>query len=109
MSGFLWPAAVLIESSRSDVVAGLEPEFLPQWSGPHLVAWHEGGHVRQFEVKDVQSDEADRFRFTDSRGDWFTLSPMTLERYEKHVRPKTVGKPHFETMSELLEAMRREW
>jgi hypothetical protein len=109
MSGFAWPDAVYIEASQGSALAGLEPEFVPQWDGPNLVEWHEGGRVRLFEVKDVLEDDENRFRFVDSRGETFELFPMTLERYEKHVRRKTVGQPKFETLRELIEAMRREW
>ena len=34
---------------------------------------------------------------------------MTLELYRSHVRDHTMGKRDYDSLPELLEAMRREW
>lgn len=109
MSVFPWPEAVAIFSSRSDVVAGLRPRFQEQWVGPHTVEWTEGGHIRMFQLGQVLEEDGEHYKFRDTRGDTFELRPLTLDLYEKHVRKRTVGQPHFETLAELLAAMRREW
>jgi hypothetical protein len=102
---FAWPEAVVIASSREDVLAGA----LPRLFEGGVVSWFEGQHHRAFEVAKVLADETDRFRFEDERGDWFELQPMTLELYEERVRPKTRGRPKFETLAELVTTMRNEW
>lgn len=109
MAAFPWPEAVVIQSSRSDVVAGLRPRFQEQWVGPHTVEWTEGGHIRIFQLAEVLGESEDHYKFRDIRGDTFELRHLTLAEYEKHVRPKTVGKPRFDTEAEMLAAMRREW
>jgi hypothetical protein len=101
---FTWPKAVVIRSSRSDVVAGFDPTHRRG-----VVDWIEGHHNRSFVVAKVEVDTPELFRFIDKRGDWFELRPMTLELYETQVRPHTVGKPTFETLEALLKAMANEW
>lgn len=107
---FNWPKAVVILSSRKDVVAG----FLPRRSDPterddDFVFWTEGQHERAFNVSAVEVDTPERFRFRNRDGDWFELLPMTLELYETHVKHRTLGKPTFETLEELFRAMANEW
>jgi hypothetical protein len=104
-----WPEAVAIESTRDDTVAGLDPGFEKQWEGPDHVFWFEGNHRRIFELSRVLEQSADLFRFEDIRGDVFELRPLTLELYRKQVRQHTVGRPDFDTLGQLLAAMRREW
>jgi hypothetical protein len=105
---FTWPEAVVILSSRDDVVAGMDPQFVPQWGGPHWVIWQES-HERVFLVDQVLEEDAEHYKFRDVRGDTFELRPMTLELYEKHVRLRTVGKKRYETVSALVAAMRHDW
>ena len=107
---FIWPKAVVIWSSRDDVVAGVLPHRAdPIQTDDDFVFWFEGQHERAFDVAAVEVDTPERFRFRNRDGDWFELVPMTLERYEQHVRPKTMGKPTFKTLSELVRVMRNEW
>lgn len=106
---FGWPETVVILSSRDDVVAGINPMFVEGLTTPHVVTWWEGGHARAFEIESVERSTPEEYAFTDREGDTFRLLPMTLELYEKHVRPKTMGKVKFSTEAELTEAMRREW
>lgn len=106
---FTWPEAVAIESTRNDVVAGYGPEFLPDWDEVGAVAWFEGGHQRYFVVRKILEDTRDSFSFRDTEGAEHTLRTMTLELYEKAVRPRTMGKPTFESLSDLLAVMRLEW
>lgn len=107
--GFNWPEAVLIESTRGDTLAGYAPRVVEEQTAPNRVEWVEGRHLRAFDIQTVERAEPDAFTFKDIGGDRFTLRPMTLELYEKHVRQKTAGKPKFATMAELLGAMRDEW
>jgi len=106
---FCWPEAVAIESTRTDVVAGYAPRFVPEWSELGSVVWFEGGHERQFLVKELLVDQPDELKFRDGAGHVHTLRPMTLKLYDRQVRPRTVGRPTFANMSELLSAMRSEW
>ncbi len=99
----------MVLSEDPSVVAGLAPRFSPQWTRPNLVTWFEGGHERAFEVEEVLADEAELFRFRSVPGVLYTLQPMTLTRYNAHVRERTVGKPRFRSLDELLDTMRREW
>jgi hypothetical protein len=105
---FRWPEAVVVLSNDPDTVAGLLPRFQPQWTRPNLVVWFEGGRERCFEVERVVLEEPELFRFR-SRGTVYTLQPMTIARYNAHVRERTVGKPAFQSLDALLTAMRREW
>ena len=109
MNRFAWPEAVVVLSSRKDVVAGLHPAFVEHWQGPHLVEWQEGGHVRSFELASLLIEDEGHFKFRDTEGETHELLPMTLELYEKHVRARTVGHPNFQSLRELVAAMRREW
>lgn len=109
MKPFPWPEAVVVLSEDPSAVAGLQPRFEPQWTRPNTVGWFEGGHERVFEVDAVLVDEAELFRFRATSGVLYTLQPMTLARYNTHVRERTVGQPRFRSLEELLEAMRREW
>lgn len=106
---FQWPEAVAIESTRDDVVAGYAPRYENDWETPGFVTWQEAGHERRFDIQEVLEDTASVFRFKDAEGETHTLRAMTLELYEAQVKDRTVGKPTFKTMPELLEAMRQEW
>src|SRR6187549_1947369 len=104
---FLWPAAVAIESTRDDVVAGYAPRFVPEWTEIGSVAWQEGGHERIFLIKEVLEDEPNLLRFKDQDGEEHALRTMTLGLYEDQVKPRTMGKPTFRSLTELLETMQR--
>lgn len=104
---FPWPKAVVVEGPNA--IAGYAPELELQQDGPHVVSWIEGSHRRAFPVQAIRQNEPDVFRFVDTRGREFALRPMTLELYEKHVKPHTIGKPSFASMDALLKAMRSEW
>lgn len=99
----------MVLSSRTDTVAGLSPQFIERWQGPHLVEWQEAGHVRSFELDKVLAEDADRFEFRDTLGITYELRPMTLELYEKHVRRRTVGQKKYDRLEDLLAAMRIDW
>lgn len=109
MKPFSWPDAVVVLSEDPSVAAGLFPRFTPQWTRPNTVTWFEGGHERCFEVERVVVDEEELFRFRAVGGVIYTLQPMTLVRYNSHVRDRTVGEPTFRSLDELLATMRREW
>lgn len=106
---FCWPEAVAIESTRPDVVAGYSPQFIPEWTEVGSVAWHEGGHERRFQVVELLEDAPNLLRFRDGDGETHTLRTMTLELYDRNVKPRTMGRPTFGSMAELLAAMRLEW
>lgn len=107
--GFPWPEAVLIESTRSDTIAGYAPRIVEEYTAPHRVEWFEGRHLRAFDVDTVEKATPEAFSFRDTKGDRFTLRPLTLELYDRHVRKQTAGQPKFSTMAELVAAMRNEW
>ncbi len=113
MAGFdepdSWPEACAIVSTRKDVVAGYRPSFVGVHDGPNEVHWFEGRHERIFKVKSVQRVTRDLYRFRDTDGATHTLFTMTLERFERFVRRRTMGRPKFSSMKALLEAMRLEW
>lgn len=106
---FCWPEAVAIESTRTDVVAGYAPRFVPEWTEFGSVAWFEGGHERQFLIEELLVDQPDELKFRDGAGEIHILRPMTLELYDRTVKPRTMGKPTFGSITELLIAMRSEW
>lgn len=105
-----WPEAVVIFSSRDDVVAGYSPRLdLIQGSDPHEVHWREGFHDRCFLIAERLEPEHGGFRFRDMDGHTHELVAMTLKLYEEHVRDRTMGKPAFDSLPALLIAMRAEW
>lgn len=112
MSSFLdpddWPEAVVILSKDPFTVAGYGPRITPHHDEPHVVSWREGMHERAFPVLEVFEQGPEVFDFS-SGGFRLRLLPLTLQRYETYVRPRTVGRPKFSSMAELLSAMRREW
>ncbi len=83
----------------------IEPKEAPD---PHQVIWREAHHDRVFPVGEVHEQSADVFDFS-SGSVRFRLLPMTLELFEKHVRTRTMGEPHFGSLQQLLDAMRSEW
>lgn len=105
-----WPEAVVIFSTRDDVVAGYRPRLdLIQGSDPHEVHWREGFHDRCFLIAERLEPEHGGFCFRDTEGHAHELIPMTLKLYEEYVRQRTMGKPEFDSLESLLVAMRAEW
>lgn len=104
-----WPEAVQITSTRDDTIAGYAPRFVKTWDGNDLVQWAEGGHVRTFAIAKTTRWDAEAFAFVDPKGDTFLLQPLTLERYDRHVKPRTIGKPGFRSERAMLDALRAEW
>lgn len=97
--------------SREDttVLAGMDPRFVEEWQGPHLVTWNEGGHCRAFQVAETLEEDAEHYRFRDTRGRTYELRPLTLDLYEKHVRRHTMGQKKYDRLEDLLAAMRLDW
>ena len=113
MSSFLdpddWPEAVVILSKDPFTVAGYMPRIVAgEGAESHSVHWREARHDRGFPVLEVYEQSADVFDF-DAGGIRYRLLPMTEELYEKHVRKRTVGRPAFGSLRELLDTMRAEW
>ena len=104
-----WPEACAIVSTRKDVVAGYRPRFVGSHTEANAVHWFEGKHERIFSIANVSRVTPDLFRFRDQEGATHTLFAMTLERYERFVRPHTIGRPRFSSLRALLDAMRNEW
>jgi hypothetical protein len=111
MSNFPWAdtPAVVITSTRDDVVAGINPWIETDAEDGTLVSWGEGGHVRTFVVDRILVDDGAVFSFDDRRGYRHVLEPMTLALYRERVRSKTVGQPDFQSLEELIAAMRFDW
>lgn len=114
MSSFLdpddWPEAVVILSKDPWSVAGYAPKLQPvQGTDPHLVTWREAHHERSFPLVELLEQSAEVFDFATTGGVRYRLLPLTLELYEKHVKRRTLGRPSFGSMAELLSAMRFEW
>lgn len=101
--------AVRVRSKNRVTLAGLDPSFTPSWVGPTVFEWWEGGHMRAVEVREILKDESDHVVFITMDGDVFRVEPLTLELYEKEVRPHTVGRPEFKTRADMIMAMRLEW
>lgn len=108
MAHFDWPEAAVVLSDRADPAGVLEPRFAPKWRGPHAIEWYVDGHTRMLLLDEQLEDSPERFRFRAKGGEVFTVLPMSLELYEKHVRRHTVGEKHFESLRALIEAMQRE-
>lgn len=105
---FKFPRAVLIE--EGDGLAGYAPRLTTiEEERVQLVSWTEGGHVREVEIERVLVDGPDVFEFDDVDGRRWRMRRLTLELYERHVRPKTVGRPTFETEAGMLRVMERDW
>ena len=105
-----WPEAVVIFSTRDDVFGGYRPRLeLVQGPEPHEVHWREGFHDRCFLLAERLPATHGGFRFRDGDGHVHELVTMTLERYREHLRHRTIGQPDFDSLAELLDAMRREW
>src|ERR1044071_3841682 len=99
MSNFLdvddWPEAVLVLSKDPFTVAGYRPGIRPgEGSDPHVVYWFEGHHERAFLVTEVHEQTPETFDFN-TGSMRYRLLPLTLERYEKHVKARTAGRPTF--------------
>lgn len=108
MAHFDWPEAAVVLSDQNPPAGVLEPRFSPQWRGPHAVEWFTDNHTRMLLLDEQLEDSPEQFRFRARGGETFTVQAMTLDLYEKHVRKNTVGKKHFQSLRELVEAMRRE-
>lgn len=65
------------------------------------VEWHDGDHMREFQIKRVKKDDFAEFRFVDTVGREFVLRPMNLDAYRKHVKGKLSGAQSFKTEDEL--------
>ena len=103
-----WPPAVAVFATDGSV-AGYAPRLDLQHVGPHVVRWIEAKHERSFELGEEVSRSPNVFIFLDTLGRRYRLETLTLELYEKHVRPRTAGRPQFGSMDSLLAAMRSEW
>jgi hypothetical protein len=104
-----WPEAVVVLSKDPWSVAGYAPHIEPKEPPDlHQVIWREAHHDRIFPISEVHEQSADVFDFS-SGGVRFRLLPMTLELFERHVRPRTMGEPHFGSLQQLLDVMRTEW
>ena len=113
MASFLdpddWPEAVAIFGTDPETVAGYKPRISPgEGPEPHTVFWFEAKHERGFPVGEVHEQSAHVFDFSSGK-ERYRLLPMTLGLYNEHVRKRTVGRPVFGSLQELLAAMRDEW
>lgn len=105
---FEFPRAVLIE--KGEGLAGYAPEYVVDEERQlQFVQWQEAGHLRQFEIAELLEATPEVFRFRDTEGGEWQLRELTLERYRDQVRHRTIGRPDFESVEEMLEAMRQEW
>lgn len=66
-----------------------------------LIVYIDMTHERAFPIKRVLRDEDNLFSFESEDGRRFELRPLTMERYEKQIRPKLIGDPKLKTEADL--------
>lgn len=107
ISGPEWPDAVWIE--RGDGLAGVDPR-LDREDGQFLVRWTEGQHERSVTCESINDSFAPgRIVFTGLNGTRWVFRELTLDLYERHVRPKTPQRLSFASRADLIASMRAAW
>lgn len=104
--GYDWSKHVLSYAAgpaETGVLIAVRPErqAIEGFPGEELVLWYDDDHQRLFEIKKVVRDDFAVFEFVDRMGRKFTLRPMDLAAYNKHVKPKIPGARSFKSEDDL--------
>ena len=115
---YLWKDHVVSVATGPEglgVLIAVRPERLPieddagTPTGREMIVWFDADHQRAFELKSVECDEPDRFAFTDARERRFELRPMTVDRYNREVKPRIPDARDFEDEAGLRRFFLQGW
>jgi hypothetical protein len=91
--------------AKAGALIAVRPERLPVLEGKkqvgEVIAWFDHDHRRVFDLKKVVRDDVAVFEFVDTMDRRFTLRPMDLDAYNKHVRPEIPDARGFKSEADL--------